>query len=246
MKHHTRLVASLALGAFATALSASAQSTNAKPIVITPPAVKDGSNFSRAPFPSARTFDDTKAPDAQAIDQVGPNSPAGNIEPPRPAAAVAVAQPAAAPAPVAVAVAPAPAAAPTVVTVANPSLQPTGRMTTAVATSLDSTTFVPTVRSADLTTRDQVLADIQTRVTNSEKALGSYHSSMSQMSADGRRQFTAAEDAAKEKAKALKRSIKAAKKADNASWDTARAQLAADYEAYASAVAQIDAAAGVR
>jgi hypothetical protein len=36
------------------------------------PAVHDGSNFSRAPIPAARQFDDVKAPDGQAIDAPAP------------------------------------------------------------------------------------------------------------------------------------------------------------------------------
>src|SRR3954470_16640663 len=49
MKHaYTRLITSFTIGALAAGLStASAQN---KPVVITPPAVNDGSNFSRAPF----------------------------------------------------------------------------------------------------------------------------------------------------------------------------------------------------
>ncbi len=36
------------------------------PFAVTSPAIKDGSNFSRAPFPAARPFDDVKAPDGEA------------------------------------------------------------------------------------------------------------------------------------------------------------------------------------
>src|SRR3954471_93324 len=94
---HIQRIAFLAIGALAsTGLSAFAQS--AHPIVITPPAVKDGSNSSRAPFPAARQFDDVKGPDAQAIDKVGANSPVANIEPMPPSTRVAILRPAPAPA----------------------------------------------------------------------------------------------------------------------------------------------------
>ena len=110
MKHS---LITLALGAIlATGFSsASAQSNAGKPIVISPPAVKDGSNWSRAPFPAQRQFDDTKAPDGKAIDETGPNSVAANIEPMPPATRVAILQ------------SPAPGI------VSDPTLLPTGRPT---------------------------------------------------------------------------------------------------------------------
>lgn len=225
---HTRLLATLAIGALAGLSNISAQSS-AKPTVITPPAVKDGSNWSRAPFPAARQFDDVKAPDGQAIDKTAPNTDATNVEPVIPPARVAILQPSPAP-----------------TLIGDPGLLPTGRVNVAVASSLEAATFAPTIRTASMSSRDQVLSDVQMRLKNSDKALGSFRSSTSQMSAEGRRQFNAAEDDVKAKEKALKHSIKAAKKATDATWDSARAQLAADYEAYATAVASIDAAAGTR
>jgi len=229
---HTRFIA-FTIGAVAAGLSAvSAQST--KPVIITPPAVKDGSNASRAPFPAAREFDDVKAPDGQAIDNTAPNTPAANLEPAIPPAPVAVLQPAPA---TAIVVAPAPT-----VVVTEPVLTPTGRSTVVVASSLDAAAFTPIILSTTMASRDQMLSDIEMRLTNSEKAMDTFRSSVSQMSADGRRQFGLAEEAVKDSAKELKKSIKAAKKAtDDAEWNSARAQLAADYAAYAAAVASVDA-----
>jgi hypothetical protein len=225
---HSRLIASLAIGSLAIAVcsTATAQS-GGKPVVISPPAIKDGSSWSRAPFPAQRQFDDTKAPDGKAIDETGPNSPVANIEPPPPAARVAIMQPATAPA-----------------ITGDPGLLPTGRTTVVVATPLEVTTFGPSIRSMTMSSRDQMLADIETRVKTSDKAIATLHSTTSQMSADGRTQFTSATDEVKAKAKALKKSLKDARNATDAQWDAARAQLAADYEAYAAAVARIDAATG--
>ncbi len=227
---HSRLVTSLTIGAlFATGLSnAFAQS---RPTVITRPAVQDGSNWSRAPFPAARQFDDVKAPDAKPIDEVGANSPVANIEPATPAARVAIMQPAVTPSPTVIA--------------ADPGLLPTGRSTVSAANSIQVTTFAPTIRMATLGSRESVLTDIEARVKTSDSAMDSFRSSAAQMSTDGRRTFKAADDQVKEKAAALKKSIRAARKANDAEWDNARAQLAADYEAYAAALAQVDLAAGV-
>ena len=228
MKHpHTRFI-TLAIGAIAAVLPSVSAQSETRPVVITPPAINDGSNWSRAPFPAARKFDDVKAPDGQAVDKVGANAPAANIEPPTPPARVAILQPT-----------PAPSLTET------PGLMPTGRTTVAVSTAVDAATFAPTIRSSMLSSRDPLLADIETRMSTSEKALASMRSSTNQMSAEGRQQFTVASDDVKEKSKALKKSIKEARKASDQNWETARAQLAADYEAYAAALARVDATAGI-
>lgn len=224
---HTRLVASLAIGALAGFSSSSFAQSDGRPIVISPPAVNNGSNWSRAPFPAQRQFDDTKGPDGKAIDETGPNSPVAKIEPPAPPVRVAILQPS-----------PAPAFG------VEPGLLPTGRTTIVVAAPLDATTFAPSIRSMTFASRDQMLNDIEARVKSSEKAIASLHGTTNQMGTAGRQQFNTAADDVKAKAKALRKSLKDARKATDAQWDAARAQLAADYEAYAAAVAQIDAATG--
>jgi hypothetical protein len=241
MKHlHTPLVSLLTIGALVAGLpSLSAQNSrnsdpNSKPTVITPPAVNNGSTWSRAPFPAARPFDDTKAPDGQAIDNIPPNTPATNTEPPVPPAPIAVLQPA---------TPTYPAGAIAVIT-PEQVLTPTGRSTVAISSSMDATTYVPTIHAASFATRDQVIADIDNRVKNSEAGLTTVRGTLNEMSADGRRAFNAAADDVKDKAKALRKSIDKARKAKDADWDNARAQLAADYEAYAAALARIDAFGG--
>jgi hypothetical protein len=185
-----------------------------KPTVMTPPAAPNGSNWSRAPAPAQRPLDDVKGPDGQAIDQLPPNTPATNIEPPVPAPRIAVMQPASTPG----------------YAVAEPALVPTGRNTVAVAATMDATTVAQSIRSATMANRDQVLADIESRLSASDKIMTSMSSVASDLNAD-----------VKAKASTLKKSISNARK----DWDRNREQLAADYEAYAAALARVDAANGI-
>lgn len=213
-----------------------AQSVSREPIVITPPAKPDGSNASRAPFAAARPFDDVRPADGQPVDiGVPPNTPASNSEPALPPPAVAILGPR-----------PDATATTTVVTVpADTTLTPTGRSTVAVATSLEATRVVPSLRAATHSSREQVIADVEARLTASEKPLASLRSSASEMSATGRTQFKSSDDAVKERERALRSSIRAARNASAAEWEAARSRLAADYEAYAAALASLDAAAGI-
>ena len=224
---NTRLALVAISAAALASLSTSFAQAN-KPIIITPPAVKDGSNSSRAPFAASRPQDDLKAPDAQPIDQnVPPNTPATNTEPNvLPEARVAVMQPAA------------PAA--------NPGTLPTGRTSVAVASSLDGLTVVPTIRAATFESRDAVINDIETRCKACDSAMHSMRGTAGAMSSSGQTQFKSADEQVKSTEKALRKSVKAARKASAQEWDAARAQLASDYEAYAAALASVDVAAGVR
>jgi vacuolar-type H+-ATPase subunit H len=225
-----RSLISLAVGALLAAgvSTTSAQNNNGRPVVITPPAVKDGSNWSRAPFPAQRQMDDVKSPDGQAIDTtLPPNSPASNIEPPTPPPRVAIFQSAPTPTPTAV----------------DPGVLPTGRV--AVATSLNAQTFAPTIRSATFENRAQIIADIESRVQSTESALDSLRRTNNQLSADARRSFDTAANDLKDKAKALRKSIDSARKATAGEWENARAQLAANFDDYATSVARIDATAGI-
>lgn len=232
MKYPNTRLALVALGAAAISFSTSfAQTESRKPIVITPPAVKDGSNASRAPFPAARPHDDIKAPNGQPVDQnVPPNTPATDPEPNvLPEARVAIFQP-----------------GPPAGITADPGILPTGRTNVSVATSLDSVTVVPAIRAGTFDNRDHVFTDIETRVKATDTAIAAVRGSSRNMSDSGRTQFNASDAQVKVTEKALRKSLKAARKASASEWDAARAQLAADYEAYASALASVDAAAGVR
>jgi hypothetical protein len=228
MKYNTPLVSLVTLGALVAAAlpTVNAQNSrnsdpNARPIVMTPPAVKDGSNWSRAPFPAARPMDDTKSPDGQAVDRTAPNTPASNTEPPVPPAPIAILQPSI------------PSATAGAIAVFTP-----------VSTSMDSVAFVPTIHASTYTAREQLISDIEQRVANSDAGLASYRATINQMSTDGRRAFDSAADNVKDTAKALQKSIKNARKAKDSNWEASRAELASAYEAYAAALARVDASTG--
>lgn len=181
-----------------------------KPIVMTPPAFPDGSNWSRAPFPAQRPHDDVKGPDGQAIDNLPPNTPSTNIEPEIPAPRVAIFQP----------------VQPTATV--DATLLPTGRVS--VAMSMDATNVAQQIRAGTAASREQVLNDIEARLSASERTLTTMSSS-SDLNAE-----------VKARARALRKSIDHAR----SDWSKHQSQLAADYEAYAAALARVDAANGIR
>ena len=218
------LVVGAALIAATPATFAQTQKRASSPTVITPPAVQDGSNRARAPFIAERRQDDVTPPNGQAIDQdVPPNTPSTSPEPfAPPAATVAIMQPA-----------------------VDPGTLPTGLPTVGAAASLDAARVGTTIQSASFETRDELVDNVRMRMRQSEDALSSFRRSRSQMSAEGRTQFDAAVDAVQAAEKNLDKSIRAASRASSATWEQARAQLAADYDAYAAALARIDASAGI-
>lgn len=202
------------------------QATNDNITVIPRPRVSDGSNASRAPFPAERRFDDVKAPDGEAVDKdLPPNTEATKPEeaPPVTVAILQSDRPA-----------------------AEATLSMTGRPTVGVAASLEANRIGAAIRAQPEASREQLFTDIDTRLTTSTGALRGFRDSTSEMNATNRQQFEAAADDLKAKEKALKKSLKAARKADAQNWETARAQLAADYEAYAAAAARLDAMAGIQ
>jgi hypothetical protein len=190
------------------------------PVIITPAAIPDGSNASRAPFPAQRPFNDVKAPDGQAIDlDVPPNTPATDIPAP-PAPRVAVLQ----------------RGAP-----AGSTLTPTGFSGTSV--TLDSARIAPGIRSMMMENRDPLLTDLNGRVDAGDRAVNALRINELSMSAEARAQFRAAADTVAERERAVRTSLKAAGKAAPQNWEATRNQLAADYEAYAAAVTQAETAA---
>ena len=202
-----------------------------KPTVITPPAVKDGTaEATRAPFPSSRQFDNDKGPNPKALENAPDSTPATE---PRVAPPTDVRVKREMPAPNDTKVTlPAPA---------DPGSLPTGRTTAAVATTIDPK-LGRSIRDTTVATRDQLMTDIESRITASENAVSAINKTTREMSAAGREQFRAASDDVKEKAKALKKSMQAARKASGPEWESARTQLAADYDAYVAALARIDTA----
>jgi hypothetical protein len=197
------------------------------PVVITRPAIPSGSNWSRAPFPAARPNDDVTPPNGEAFDQnVPPNTPATTPDPiAPPVAQFAILQPR---------------------TPVAPGLMPTGRPTVGAAMALESARIDPMIRNASFENRDNIVDDVRVRMHTSEVTLAEFRQSKAEMSATGRSQFESLHDEVKARRKALEKSARAAANANSADWDAARAQLAADYQAYAASVSRLDAAVGIR
>jgi hypothetical protein len=218
------LMAGTALLAIAPTTFAQTQKRASAPTVITPPAVPDGSNRSRAPFIAARPQDDVTPPNGQAFDlNVPPNTPSTTPDPVAPPApTVAILQPRVA-----------------------PGLMPTGHPTTSAAMALDATHLSPTIQSASFESRDELIDNLRVRIRQSNDTMSEFRRSRSEMSAEGRSQFDASADEVKSAEKTLDKSIRKAERASSADWEQARAQLAADYQAYAAALARVDAAAGI-
>lgn len=212
-----------------------AQSDSRQPIVIPRPAVPDGSNASRAPFPAKRQMDDIQRPNGEAIDrELPPNTPASE-EPLNPPVRVAIfqSQPAAQP----VEIAP---------SFGNePALAMTGRPSAGVAVSLEAARIAPALRAQPMAGRETLLRDIEARVKAAEKSRHDFRATTQEMNPDAREQFRTASDAMESREKALRKSLRAAEKANDAEWEGARTQLAADYEAFAAAAAQLDAVTGM-
>ncbi len=222
----TRLVMTAATLAIASAPAAVAETHKraSAPVIITPPAVPDGSNASRAPFPAARWQNDVVPPSGEAFPQnMPPNTPSTTPAPiAPPVATVAILQPKVA-----------------------PGLMPTGHPTVGAAAALAPAQMENGIRNAPFESRDDLIDGIRVRMRSSETTMVEFRHSESEMSPEGRSQFDALKDQVKERQDALEKSIRTAGRASSADWDQARAQLASDYDAYAVALSQVDAAVGV-
>ncbi|HVU32241.1 MAG TPA: hypothetical protein VHE61_02320 [Opitutaceae bacterium] len=222
----TRLLAVAGAAVIAAAPTVFAETHNraSAPTIITPPAVPDGSNMSRAPFPAARPFNDVLPPSGHAIPQdMPPNTPSTNpdpIAPPPPA--FAILQPREA-----------------------PGLMPTGRPSTGASVALDPAHMEPAIRSSSFASRDDIVDSVRVRMRQSEVTMLEFRRTESDMSPEGRTQFRTADDEVRARGKQLEHSLRAAARASSENWDAARAQLAADYDAYADALASVDTAVGV-
>ncbi len=210
------LLGALALGGISSALAANA--TRA-PIILTPPAIPDGSNASRAPFPAKRPLDDVKPMDGQSIDpDVPPNTPATDIPAPPPPRVAVLQRPAS----------------------TEPTLLPTGRVNTTAAAAADGARIVPGLRVMAFESRDTMLAEVDARVDATGAQINANRDIMRDLSAEPRERFKDAATVVEERERALRHSIKEARKADAAGWEAARAQLANDYDAFAAAAANFD------
>jgi hypothetical protein len=217
-------LSAVALAAMPAFLHAGTPKRASAPVVITMPAVPNGRNFSRAPFPAARWENDVTPPNGVAFDlDLPPNTPSTTPDPiAPPVPRYAILQPA-----------------------VPPGEMPTGLVAIGASTALDPARVEPTIRSAMYESRDDLIDSLRLRVRQGQTTIAELRRTQSQMSADGRAQFSAAMSEARDREKRLEKSLRSAARASSTSWDSARDQLAAAYDAYAASLAQIDAAAGI-
>lgn len=206
------LASALALGGLSPAF---AEHATRAPVVIQRPIVNDGSVASRTPFLSERPFNDAKGPDGQAIDpDLPPNTPATDVpKPPPPVASIGR-------------------------RATEPTLAPTGPST--LATTVDAVRVSPGIRAMAFESRDTMLNDLDTRIDGAIKAMNSDRDIQRDMTATTRDQFKDAIEQVELKERALRHSIKEARKADAASWDSARSEIAANYDMFAAAAQTFD------
>lgn len=191
------------------------------------PQVRSGSNASRAPLPSARPLEyrlirqaSSEATVVLAANHIGGSSNESDSVAPLPSSNYYATAPAAQPA-----------------TVAEINVSPVGTMrgaplsNDATATvALDANQMGLALRSESFITRDSLLVEIENRLDASERALGRMNTATAR---DLR-------DDLKAKGKAVRKSLKTARKATSQEWDAARMQLAVDYAAYADQAARAD------
>ena len=124
---------------------------------------------------------------------------------------------------------------------ADAALTPTGRVNALLPSAAEAAKFAAGIRTAPLTVRDSVVADVAAKTMAAEQTVTGVEKSSGEMNAEGRQQLKEASETAKEKAQVLRQSIQKAGRAGGSEWDGARAQLASDYEAFAAAVSRVDA-----
>jgi hypothetical protein len=206
------LVAALAFGGLSTAF---AENATRAPVVIQRPPVQDGSTASRTPFLAERPHNDAKPADGQAIDpDLPPNTPS-TTQPTPPPPTVAVRQ-----------------------RPQDPALTPTGPSTLAV--TVDAVRVSPGIRSLTYESRDTMLGDLDNRIEGSIKTINDNRDIMRDMAAATRDQFKDAIEQVELRERALRKSLKDAKKADATEWDAARTELAANYDSFAAAAQTFD------
>lgn len=230
MKPSLHLIAGAVLSSVVT-LSAFAQANHSrKPVILQPPAVQNGSNASRAPFASARQFDDVRPADGLAIDRnLPPNTSSTDPNPdPLPLPRVAILQPAGRGA------------------IGDPGLLPTGRPTVALSTGLDSANVVTGLRGAAHSSRDVVIGDVDTRWMASQASMNAMRGTQGEMGASGRAQFQSLQEEVNDLDRDVRLALRDARYATTENWESAKTRLASAYEAYAAAVARVDASTGLR
>lgn len=108
---------------------------------------------------------------------------------------------------------------------------------------LDAGTTIDSVHTADFEARVQAVAAVKAKLGASERAVAALGAMADSLQGDSKAAFRVAIVDMKDRQKRLEASLSSAEKASADDWTLARAQLAADYGAYAEAVAQAEFAA---
>jgi len=111
-----------------------------------------------------------------------------------------------------------------------------------VNVALDAGPTATTIRSAAFATHEQLATDVDQRMDAGAKVMVELKERSKLLDASAQTEFKAAVKDADARAKQLKKSAKAVRKGSQETWDKDRDSLAADYEAYASAMARVEAA----
>jgi hypothetical protein len=118
---------------------------------------------------------------------------------------------------------------------------PNARFSGAVSTALSPPDTIRDIQSTAFDARKSLLNEVSDRIDAGRELVSSLKRDPSAANADTRTEFNSALDDVKAKEKILNRSLKEARNAGNAdAWMVAQTTLAADYEAYATAVAALN------
>lgn len=118
-------------------------------------------------------------------------------------------------------------------------------LSTSATSVLSPGETVRDIRSANQSSRDALYSQVNGRLENAGRLVSDLDHRANELRGDAKTQFKAAAADIRDKERALKRSLNDVRKASNDNWSDAQARLAADYEAYATAIARAQAAAGV-
>lgn len=112
-----------------------------------------------------------------------------------------------------------------------------------ISAGLDSEQTLSALRESSIEQRDATLEAVHTRFDQSAAAAAQLRESGAQLQGDARARFKTAWKDVRSSERSLKRSLKAAQRADAEGWVEARERLATDYDAYAAAVSRAEVAA---
>jgi hypothetical protein len=123
----------------------------------------------------------------------------------------------------------------------EPALVPTGLVNISAAGATDAARIVPGVRVMAFDSRETLLPELNSRIDSTTAYMNANRDIMRDLTAGPRDRLKEAIADVEQRERAVRHSIKEAKKADANDWESARAQLAADYEAFGASAASFDA-----